>query len=521
MDLKFIIEIPMSSDDRSSSSSPEAPLGRVLTGEPRQRKWAPRTRTGCITCRLRRIKCDEARPVCKRCTTSRLDCQGYATPDPAHSGLTGGRGEGRLRPLRPREVTVCVEFEPFDWEFQQSLRYFYEVVLPDLPPETRIFDLCQLKGDAFAMKAMVADVVSDQLERASKARGRALRPGEDAAFEASWAAYHRSVLENINATNEYLKNDAKYTDGAPATLSILQLLLSDLKTALDLWRAHLRGFHAYVEHRGGASHIMTLPKPEKSRLAPVLSITMQSNTTCPADMQIKGSDNFSDDEIRTLIAFDPALVEPCPVDFHLARVRITRLRVALAWDRKASAIASAVRRTRDVFDSIWHFDLDRWVDEEFRTKSTALKDQAQVMGPLYALAIRLYGILTLPDAAITAWVSSSAEIEKAHPVIPGCSVYESVRRQHRDGLLRMLRELWDKARLKKWLGWPLVVLGVALAHDTSRNKNFVEESLWAIWAIPDIPSSSIAALEKLRVFWLSGKTEWEECFDEPIPFAIT
>ncbi|KAJ3493885.1 hypothetical protein NLG97_g4444 [Lecanicillium saksenae] len=515
MDLTFIIEDPLARDNHSGSSSPEAPFGRILTGEPRQRKWAPRTRTGCITCRLRRVKCDEARPVCKRCTTARLQCQGYTQKDPAQKDPASG-----LRSLRPRKVTVCPEFEPFDWEFQQSLRYFYQVVVPDLPPEARVFDMGQLKGDAYAQRALRADIISDQLERACKARGRTLRPGEDPAFEASWAGYHQGVIESIDATNEFIKNDAKYTNEAPATLAILQLLLSDLKTGLNLWRAHLRGFHAYVEHRGGASKIMTLPKPEKSRLSPALSITMQTNTTCPADMQVKGSDNFSDDDIRTLIAFDSAIVEPCPADFHLARVRITRLRVDLAWGKTSSSMAGAVRKVQEIFDALWRFNLDEWVAEEFRDKGEDLKEQAQLMGPIYAVAIRLYGILTLPELAITAWASSSPDIVSAHPIIPGCSIYETIRRQHRDQLLRMLRQAWDEARLKKWLAWPLVVLGVALAHDTSRNRRFVEESLWAIWKIPYVSTASIAALEKLRIFWLAGKTGWEECFDEPVPFSI-
>uniref|UniRef100_A0A093VF23 Arginine metabolism regulation protein II n=1 Tax=Talaromyces marneffei PM1 TaxID=1077442 RepID=A0A093VF23_TALMA len=33
-----------------------------------------RTRTGCRTCRSRKIKCDERRPKCQRCTKSNLDC---------------------------------------------------------------------------------------------------------------------------------------------------------------------------------------------------------------------------------------------------------------------------------------------------------------------------------------------------------------------------------------------------------------------------------------------------------------
>ncbi|KAK9322486.1 hypothetical protein V1517DRAFT_260303 [Lipomyces orientalis] len=36
-----------------------------------------RTRTGCLTCRKRRIKCDEGKPKCANCTKSRRVCEGY------------------------------------------------------------------------------------------------------------------------------------------------------------------------------------------------------------------------------------------------------------------------------------------------------------------------------------------------------------------------------------------------------------------------------------------------------------
>ena len=36
-----------------------------------------RTKSGCLTCRKRRIKCDEARPICQNCTKSKRHCDGY------------------------------------------------------------------------------------------------------------------------------------------------------------------------------------------------------------------------------------------------------------------------------------------------------------------------------------------------------------------------------------------------------------------------------------------------------------
>ncbi|KAJ0159295.1 putative transcriptional regulatory protein C15D4.02 [Colletotrichum tanaceti] len=36
-----------------------------------------RTKTGCLTCRKRRIKCDEGRPICSNCIKSKRHCEGY------------------------------------------------------------------------------------------------------------------------------------------------------------------------------------------------------------------------------------------------------------------------------------------------------------------------------------------------------------------------------------------------------------------------------------------------------------
>ncbi|KAF2116217.1 hypothetical protein BDV96DRAFT_45607 [Lophiotrema nucula] len=68
----------------------------------RQRAWTPKSRTGCITCRystffskpeysmievagrIRKIKCDETKPACTKCTTTGRKCDGYSPPKPKH-----------------------------------------------------------------------------------------------------------------------------------------------------------------------------------------------------------------------------------------------------------------------------------------------------------------------------------------------------------------------------------------------------------------------------------------------------
>lgn len=53
-----------------------------------KRKWAPKSRDGCMICRSRRVKCDEARPSCFRCRRMRVECR-YATPGQINPGLQG------------------------------------------------------------------------------------------------------------------------------------------------------------------------------------------------------------------------------------------------------------------------------------------------------------------------------------------------------------------------------------------------------------------------------------------------
>ncbi|KAH8660479.1 hypothetical protein BX600DRAFT_514083 [Xylariales sp. PMI_506] len=44
---------------------------------PCKRKFKPKAKTGCHTCRIRRVKCDEGRPACHRCVSTSRVCDGY------------------------------------------------------------------------------------------------------------------------------------------------------------------------------------------------------------------------------------------------------------------------------------------------------------------------------------------------------------------------------------------------------------------------------------------------------------
>lgn len=54
------------------TEQPQQPKPSGRLGVKRRQKYT-RTRTGCLTCRARRIKCDGARPSCRKCNVAKRE----------------------------------------------------------------------------------------------------------------------------------------------------------------------------------------------------------------------------------------------------------------------------------------------------------------------------------------------------------------------------------------------------------------------------------------------------------------
>lgn len=192
-------------------------------------------------------------------------------------------------------------------------------------------------------------------------------------------------------------------------------------------------------------------------------------------------------------------------------VHITRLRVSVADNRQLPR-ASLALKVQDMFNTTWHFDPDEWAESDSWHGEVEV---GRVYGRVFPIAIRLYGILTLPASALIAWATSSAEIKLAHATLTGHSIVESLRIQHREELLALLRKNWGAVKYKPALVWPLLVAGVAVVDGAAEDRQFVEDCLDTILAMPITACSFITVVDKLRAFWRSGNTEWEDCWDEP------
>ncbi|KAF2019064.1 hypothetical protein BU24DRAFT_405778 [Aaosphaeria arxii CBS 175.79] len=65
----------------------------------RKRQWAPKSRRGCLTCKIRRVKCDEAKPSCERCSSTGRTCEYGTEPTQNQRIITHDRFRFIAHPL--------------------------------------------------------------------------------------------------------------------------------------------------------------------------------------------------------------------------------------------------------------------------------------------------------------------------------------------------------------------------------------------------------------------------------------
>lgn len=134
--------IPSSSVGESGSATgPESDKQSANTKTARRR-----TKTGCLTCRKRRIKCGEERPICSNCIKSKRQCEGYNQRVVFKDGMNGLFRAGtiggmdrrynhpfiqpapgpQLQPLAPAPPPHSQPMDPLDTTLSPHLRQIYE-----------------------------------------------------------------------------------------------------------------------------------------------------------------------------------------------------------------------------------------------------------------------------------------------------------------------------------------------------------------------------------------------------------
>lgn len=142
--------------------------------------------------------------------------------------------------------------------------------------------------------------------------------------------------------------------------------------------------------------------------------------------------------------------------------------------------------------------------EEFAdSKPTASKEDVVLLGNVYQAAVAIYCISSLQSLSV---------LPTAAPFLTSTRIEMSER------LHLLLSEALVLHKYQRLLLWPLMVLGVEAVNRDTKVRVFVQEQLLAQSRSTGIFAPQIAK-GVLEVFWASGKTRWDDCFDEPYMFV--
>ncbi|RDW63314.1 hypothetical protein BP6252_10859 [Coleophoma cylindrospora] len=92
----------------------------VAVGTRKQKPGGTKVRTGCVTCKARKLKCDEGKPACTRCLKLGFKCGGYLPPKPTGPKIPPGQVKNLLA---KQQAPLCRT--PTQRLFQNNQEYGY------------------------------------------------------------------------------------------------------------------------------------------------------------------------------------------------------------------------------------------------------------------------------------------------------------------------------------------------------------------------------------------------------------
>ncbi|CAM1507654.1 Fc.00g072950.m01.CDS01 [Cosmosporella sp. VM-42] len=235
----------------SPTSSENAVIAQTLDHNKQKlsRTSTHKVRTGCITCKKRHVKCDEAKPQCGNCLKSRGHCEGYVEkPKKQRTGPDQVRWDSRqlTRPAPPR-TQLKLDLDALDFRDSQSLLYFQEFV-----------DLVQGPWIATGSSGGLWDVALPQLSR-NNTTLRYAAVGIGALSMWYRQSRHKTLSKAVAPVYAVTEADTHYFRGVASYSHALKLLsqhasiqdavfLSVLSLCFETLRGHRKAALDHINH---------------------------------------------------------------------------------------------------------------------------------------------------------------------------------------------------------------------------------------------------------------------------------
>ncbi|KUJ09632.1 uncharacterized protein LY89DRAFT_701176 [Mollisia scopiformis] len=479
----------------------------------------------CWECRRLCLVCDFTEPACRRCFLSGIECPGYSDVKPTKfKWLIPGRITSRHR-VRKRTASDVMDNNRNEMkttrttklattkkgllipQFEilteahiigQAAQYFnsciYQDLLPiqELGPNPHIYPISatHLKVAAtrpdYLLFGMICMTLSHRINRTrSESSSKALAQK----FYLYWGLSVRSLNRRLDVKDGQLDD--------LVLVSVMTLLLTDVQMGTSLnWRCHLDGLHKMIALRGGYKVLATSWSLEPLLIC-LWFVAVIANTTCPASDLTMTSSQL--DEIEFLQKQYSDAASPfmmCPFTLFAQIIKINHLRMrATACETKE--INDLSQEAYNILERIHDFSPEEWANSKFSSKADWL-----LIGKVYQASIVLYCILSLQSLS----------------VLPTTALLQASCSAHGRHLHLLLDQGLASQKIKRFMIWPLVLLGVQAIHEDLATRAFVSKQL------PELSRDvgtyvPLMAKRVLESFWGSGKTDWDACFDRPYVFT--
>ncbi|KAL4794110.1 fungal-specific transcription factor domain-containing protein [Aspergillus venezuelensis] len=510
----------------------------------------------CWECLRRCLVCDFTEPQCKRCVNSGTLCPGYGEKKPLRlNWMEPGRVKSKTRKKkaetdksnavvskRSKELLPAkTKTEPMP-----SQTIFQEMIIPRLTLKTNedaccnaieyfntamypILSRSQFKNHPGVYEIQPAHVKAGisrpdflRLDIVCVALNHRINSSQDVTVRQSLAPtyYHfRGLI--LRSLHEEMRIEGNRTRNVNHLIAgILSLLLADAhQGASPHWRLHLKGIQELITLRGGLRG-MSGPGVEPLLLC-YTYITVLGDTTTPASGLIMSTSLLTElDKILEEHGKEVYSFYPFPAPLFAAVVKINSLRARAAIRLLVTTHVEGLTTEAEVLlTQIASFKPESWARSRCSSPSwksssfTAGKKDDHKESRNEEEPWTLLG--TLMQSAVTIYCISSLQ---SLSILPHSAPLTVCRAANRQTLYSLLKEVLEGHFLGTFV-WPLVVLGVDAGSDTLAMRAFVRIALGTI-SRDQGSHVPLMAREMLERFWVSGKKNWDECFDRPCTLAM-
>ncbi|KAL7941555.1 hypothetical protein V8C42DRAFT_178062 [Trichoderma barbatum] len=430
------------------------------------------------------------------CLTSGKDSGLQLVVGRTQFGSASGTGQAFVARIPP-------DLRPEQWDFVDAIQYYNNLLLPKMRARQIVQNPAwggELNGEALqALTAanrycILAIAVGYRIMCVSIIHGLAPEPSTSGPASHLWLDFYRHIGKSIRALNDEIQHS--YPGNVFNIFSSMAHLMSaEVLVSNSLsWRLHADGYLMLIKHCGGLKKLMDSSTTPLLMQSFVIGITV-FNTTSPSHSQMVDACNFDVDDVMALyeIGSTPLFYCPAPLFREIFLINRLRLEAAVSDGFTEPSLCEILDRIDMYSVQIVTESIDEKVASDLLFVSLLFKS-----------AVAVFAALTLPCTSQCSSPRSCAELQKVH----------------RANLFHLLDTTSEFLPLLDHILWPVVVAGTAAATGTVENQMLVEMYLLNGVRDPFTGGCTGAALATMRRFWTSGKTEWDECFDQPHAWMI-